>query len=319
MLVKMEVLFKVLCISFLGISTAIAMEMDPDDVANSTYHSLAELKQKASTSKIKFIHNLSEFTYSKMEPGMLGSFSNQGRLVDKDSTPAPGVHVVEDFAVDTKSIIHDGEFDGVRWGHNTKTGEFLAFKTVRKKTNRTEACNSEEAEWLKYFEKFRGVIPHFEEPRFSYLIMPLIDGLNFTEFKDKGLFGKINSHARYLVAYNLLEAFKDFKEKSVVQVDKNPANFMLSAANFDVIIVDFGHLRKTDETGILPSACFQTSMLGDLFLADDEGKVSTNIHDIKKYERGTFKNFVEFIRNKVEEKCDFIYVDDIINVFPLLP
>lgn len=319
--VKMKVLIKILCISFLGISTAISMDIPEDDFTDSTYHSLAELQNKASTSKIKFIHNLSEFTYSKMNNEVLEFFVKRGGLVDESFNPAPHVKVVGDFAIDTKSLLYRSRFGGVRLGQDIVTKQFLAFKPVLRIVNDVEACYSQEANWLRQFGRFRGIIDHFDEPDLSHVAMNLIDGLNFVEIGKRGLFGKINHHARYLIAYNLVKAFEDFKERSIKQCDRMDSNFMVSA-NFDAEIIDFEWLQRTDLEEMQEQESnrpkFFTSMISKIFLADSMGNISNNISDIKKYRQGTFEKLIEFIGNKAEEGCAFIYVDDIIKVLPNL-
>jgi len=300
-------------------------EVVQDFSHNSSYSSLADLKEKSSVNNdIKFLHQLSEFTYSKMKPDLLGYFKQYGGLVDSDSNPGPGVKIVENFAIAPKSMIYKLRF-GICLGQDIKTKEFLAFKLVlRAQDHLYPAGNLREIHWLKEFNRFRGIldakgidmegVEEHEKPEFYYIAMSLVDGLNFSELSK--LTNKITPHVRYLIAYNIVATFRDFTERSIQQCDVIGSNFMVCASDFDFKIVDFGWMEQKTSDYTPRRAYFWADLFTKIFCTGSDENIS--ISNLKAYQHGPFEKLLKFIEERAKNQDPRIYVDEIIELLPNL-
>lgn len=106
---------------------SITYSMDHGEITSNyegiMYESLAELKEKALQTEIRFIYQLSEFTYDKIKPETLEFYKAHGNLVDHNGYPAPNVTIIDKFAIDLKSELPWSRLGNLRLGQNIETKE----------------------------------------------------------------------------------------------------------------------------------------------------------------------------------------------------
>jgi hypothetical protein len=283
-----------------------ALANDHDLIAHdSTYASFEELRQKALAHTIEFHHGVSEFTLSKINEETKSFFMMQGGLIDGEGQPGPNIQIIDNFAIDMASSLARSRSGPIRFGQNIKTREFVACKPFRRSY---QPDKIPDVHFSSALGTYRGILDHPESDR-QYLALELVDGIDF--FSLYLMVPKINHHARFLIAYNLIRSLEDLSLKHIVQRDDRPDNLMVSASNFDVKIIDYGSMsQQVDGLRVWYSLTPLT-----LIFTDELGEELGEHRE--KYQHGTFKDFWEFIEN-VSENGNMATLYSLIQKLPRL-
>lgn len=288
----MKNIIRIISIACFGIYTAHSMDtfdLIPQE-KEVIYYSLQELQEKASHTSIDFIHGLSEFTYSKINPDTLEFFKENGNLFDNTLQPGPHVKIVDSFAIDLVTRLAWSRDGWIRLGQNSQTKQFVAFKPMEE--------NSDEIDNIKKLNEFQGIIEYIETEDsgsitgLCFVGMHLVDGVTFYDMNS--ILPKINVHARYLITYNLIKELKRFIDLGMFQQDHNWKNFMITS-DLNVKIIDYGAMSEDKwNVNFMP---IQVSWFDLLFSKGDQSRHSPE-ENIKKYSLGTFMNILETIESK---------------------